>query len=339
MPRRPPEFNDFIGQRKTVDFLRQQLAGGQARGEPFPHTMITGSPGLGKTQLARAIAKAYGTTFHYAMGDISKEDLAKLLTSVNENDSICCDEAHDLGAAQQEMFRRAIDDRLVRIPNPEEKDQEKKSEKSDEKTPAEVDVPVKPCSIILATDQPGKLSKALRSRMGSPVSLWYYPVSELKEIAAKIAKDLDVLLSAQATKLIAEVARGVPRKVVLLLNGLRLHYPDSENIQLSKSRVGRFLRAAGIDKHGLEVLERRYLRYLHKAGSASIDSIALYLGHDKDYLRREIEPRLSHQGLIEIQPRGRQLTPEGKRIMNKQSSKLQSEDNTDAHDQGGATDN
>lgn len=58
MGRPARRFRDFIGQAKIVALLRRELGGSMARGEPMPHALFTGTSGVGKTQLARALARA-----------------------------------------------------------------------------------------------------------------------------------------------------------------------------------------------------------------------------------------------------------------------------------------
>jgi Holliday junction resolvasome RuvABC ATP-dependent DNA helicase subunit len=49
-----PTFRNFVGHKKIVARLRQQVDGAKLRREPFPHMLLTGTSGVGKTMLARA---------------------------------------------------------------------------------------------------------------------------------------------------------------------------------------------------------------------------------------------------------------------------------------------
>ena len=53
---RPQNFNDFAGQRKTMDNLEVFVAAAKNRGGSLDHTLFHGPPGLGKTTLAHIVA-------------------------------------------------------------------------------------------------------------------------------------------------------------------------------------------------------------------------------------------------------------------------------------------
>jgi Holliday junction DNA helicase RuvB len=108
------------------------------------------------------------------------------------------------------------------------------------------------------------------------------------------------------------VSGGLPRRARQLLLNLRLFYPDSEHYQIGQDKVRDFLQAQGIDESGLEPLERRYLLRLAEAGTASLETLALLLGTDVAYLRRQVEAPLVKRGLVQIRVAGRRLTPAGR---------------------------
>jgi Holliday junction DNA helicase RuvB len=146
--------------------------------------------------------------------------------------------------------------------------------------------------------------------MALKVRLGYYEPREMKEIVDRLASDMDILISPQAAGLIAQVSAGLPRRAKHHLENLRRHLPVARSQQLNLEQVRRFLADFNIDEYGLGEREHDYLSYLAEVGSASLESLALYLGLDVVFVRQQIEPVLQRQRLILIGPGGRKLSPD-----------------------------
>lgn len=300
MPRRIPKFRSFVGHKKEVDLLLHQLTGAKMYGEPFPPCLLSGPSGVGKTLLAKCLADEFGTQLTVVNGQICCVELANSLQDLKACDFFFVDEAHNLESKAQEALYQVIDERRVPLGD--------QSRRTGQET-AYANLP--PLTILLATDQPGKLLNALDKRMELQVSLTYYNKHEMRAIVDRLATDVNLLVSPQAANHLAKVSRGLPRKAKHLLQNLRRHFPDAEQRQLGISEMREFLRAFGIDSRGLGKLERKYLRLLRQTKSASLESLASTLGFDSDYVRRQIEPVLKRSGLITISSAGRRLTERG----------------------------
>jgi Holliday junction DNA helicase RuvB len=305
MPRPAPRFRDFIGHEEIVAYLLRQLAGAQARNEPFPPALFIGPSGVGKTLLARALAAEYGTRLVEAMGYEDRGSLTEKLLGLNTGDFLQVDEAHRLRPLEQELFYQAIDSGSV--PNSNRKGAGLDGDGGER-------LNIKPWTLVLATDRPGSLLDALRKRMVIEIALTFYPVAELKEIVEAAATVLDLLISPQAAKRIAEIADGLPRRAVQLLQNVRFFFPDAEKRQIGQKELREFLAAAGYDEGGLASCERRYLALVLTSGGASLESLALGIGIDAEFVRRQIEPVLVRRKLVRITPAGRQLTDQGRKL-------------------------
>ena len=71
------------GRKKGIRLFGQEEVVGQihpflARREPFPHTLILGEPGIGKTHLARWIADQRRETFEEILAPANPEDISKM---------------------------------------------------------------------------------------------------------------------------------------------------------------------------------------------------------------------------------------------------------------------
>jgi Holliday junction resolvasome RuvABC ATP-dependent DNA helicase subunit len=301
MSRPAPRFNEFIGHKQKVDYLRRLIAGATARGEPFPSLLLTGPSGVGKTRLVQAVAAEFGTNVIAAMGYLDRAEIGRKLAAVSTNDFLFIDECHGLAPPVQELLCEALDHGS--IPAPEAK-------RGAQPTEARR-VELKPFTLALATDQPGRLLDALRKRVDEKIALTFYPERELREIVASMAEKLNMLISPQATGTIARASAGLPRRAWQLLGNLRLFHPGSESSQLGVEHVREFLAARGIDERGLGPEECGYLRAVADLGGASLETIAQHLGTDTADVLRQIEPWLVRLGLVKITSAGRNLTPKG----------------------------
>lgn len=304
MPRRSPTFHDFIGQKEAVDRLRKLVAGAQARKMPFPHFLVRGSSGRGKTLLARAVATEFGTGFVEARGQLAREELVARYSKIKTHDFIFIDEAHLLNTQAQDLLLEIIDESTITLPS------QKKADDNKDDGPSHIEIP--PCTIVLATDRPGALCNALLKRMAVEIPIRLYRIDELKEIVEQVAKTLGVLISPQGARQIAQVSDGLPRKVRHHLETLRLFFPDSEDRQLGQQHVREYLDSFGVDENGLDEDHRQYMSYLRDVGAASLESLAEHLGTDPEFVRHQIEPILIQLRLIKIGRGGRQLTSMGK---------------------------
>lgn len=303
MPRKPPRFHGFVGQKKILDHLLRLLEGAKAQGKPLPHCIFKGTSGSGKTTLAYALADEYGTTCIHANGHDNLETLCTKLRKLNACDILLIDEAHNLTPAAQELLYTAIDKREIH-------GWAYQGTQKPGSTPAPC-IEIQPWSLILATDRAGKLRDALKKRIAVTVWLRPYTETEMREIVDRMASDEGLLMKAQGANLISKISDGNPRKARHHIQQLAMFYATGPDEALTLHDIRRYLNSAGIDADGFSPEHRHYLRKLHTFGKASIDSLAITLHEDNDSVKYEIESKLIQNGLIRFGSGGRELTPTG----------------------------
>ena len=306
MARPLPTLHGFVGQRSIVETLQAHVQGATSKSEPLPPTLLTGPTGVGKTELAKAIASETRTNFIelYSPSNPRKWQVIETLRALKPLDVAFIDEIHAFPYECQEILYPAIDSR--RVP---EVDADKHRIEPDKW------VDIAPFTLIAATDQPGTLRKALKSRFVMQFHMDYYNVSELRQIVLNRAADLGILLTPQAATRLAEAARGLPRLACRRLDSYRIWAQDLGQ-EVTRGMIDRYLDSLGISETNLTSTDMRYLKTLRdRGGRASLDTLALQLNLDAVEVKFDLESYLVRRGLIGIERGGRVLTEQGRHIL------------------------
>jgi Holliday junction resolvasome RuvABC ATP-dependent DNA helicase subunit len=228
--------------------------------------------------------------------------ICAMLQALRFGDIFFIDEAHSLCPDAQQVLYVALDQ--YKAPTTHKKGLQR-----------DRFVSVASFTLVLATNEPGRLKKSLRSRL-ERVEFDPYTIPELKAIAQRIAGYEGIELTPQAARRLAEVAQGSPRTVCHRLQTLQYHYPRVT--RLGQEHIDNLLDSEGIDHNGLWPYQRHYLAVLAESrhGSCSLERFAVTLGCDTLYIRQEIEPYLVEQGFVEFQShRGRVITQKGRSMV------------------------
>lgn len=298
---------DMIGQDSVRNQVLMLVESAVARGEMPEHMMFAGPPGVGKTAISKAVARALRAPYLETMGSSVRtvKDVGKLLAKLGPGGVLFIDEAHQLTDKAQELLG------LLMMP-PYKATLPPASQLVGAE---ETELNLSPgWTLIAATTRPGKLTGPLLARFGMVGNFTRYPEEELAEMAEREATRLHFTLSEGADMAIAARSHGTPRETERLVKRVRdyVSVVAGPDVPATAELVSDAIEFNEIDDVGLTELDLRVLNKLASRGGGPVGlkPLATSLGEDPATLEAIVEPKLIHLGLMEHSQRGRKLTME-----------------------------
>ncbi|MBU4345981.1 MAG: Holliday junction branch migration DNA helicase RuvB [Candidatus Omnitrophica bacterium] len=298
---RPSRLSEFVGQRETVENLKICLTATKQRNEPLEHVLLSGPPGLGKTSLALIIAHEMHAKITATSGPAIERagDLIGILTNLEKGDILFIDEIHRLSKVVEEFLYPAMES--FQIDFVIDKGPYAKTIKFN----------LKPFTLVGATTRTGLLAAPLRGRFGIFYNLDFYKTEDLSRIIKHSAKILGMDIDEEAAGEIARRARGTPRIANRLLRRIRDYAQVLKVKKVDIEIAARSLEELGIDKAGLDDLDRKVLKLIlesYSGGPVGIESLAASLNEEVDTIADTVEPYLLKAGYLRRTSRGRLAT-------------------------------
>lgn len=298
---RPQKFSDFPGQTEIKEKLLVFVKAAVGRGEPLDHVLLSGPPGLGKTTLAHLIAHEMKAELRVTSAPAldRKGDLAAILTSLKPNTVLFIDEIHRLSRAVEEYLYSAMEDYYLDIVMGEGLGARS------------MKFQLAPFTLIGATTRAGLLNNPFRDRFGIVERLQFYDKAALFEILKRSATILNVKYEDEAIKEIAKRSRGTPRIANRLLKRVRDYAQVLGNGAIELALTQKALTHLGVDKLGLDGMDRKILELINSkfsGGPVGIETMAAALSEESGTLEEVYEPYLLQEGFLQKTQRGRVIT-------------------------------
>jgi Holliday junction DNA helicase RuvB len=226
-------------------------------------------------------------------------DLVSILTNLKPGDVLFIDEIHRLNRAVEEVLYSAMEDFAVDIVLG--------------KGPAArtMRIGLPRFTMVGATTRLALLTGPLRDRFGAVLRLDFYTREAMEEIVARSAGVLDVPISPEGVRALAERARGTPRVANRLLKRARDFAEVRGEGAITDEIAAGALAMLDVDALGLDDVDRRILRAIvdkFGGGPVGIETLAAAISEETDTIMDVYEPYLIQLGFLQRTPRGRVAT-------------------------------
>ena len=307
---RPLKFDEFIGQKELVDNLKLYIDAANGREEALDHVLLFGPPGLGKTTLANIISRELNVNIKQASGPVIDRagDLAGMLTNIQHRDVFFIDEIHRLNSVVEEYLYSAMEDFKIDI--------------MIDKGPSarSVQLDLDSFTLVGATTRLGNLTSPLRDRFGIVLRVDYYDAEDLFHIVCRSAEILEVDIDDEGAMELAKRSRGTPRVANRILRRARDYAQVKADGRISHDVASMALNKLGVDKFGLDIMDRNILEVLidkFSGGPVGIKSLGVAVGEDPATIEDVYEPFLIKQGFMQRTSRGRVVQESAYKLLNK----------------------
>lgn len=294
----------FIGQAPLKQQIMVYTKSAQIRKAALPHMLLaSGYPGVGKTTVARLVAKTMGVKIIELVPPFNIYTLVEAAEQLGDHDILFIDEIHKLadnGARGSEILLKVLEDKIAYLPDG-------------------VVVPLNDITVIGATTDRDKLPETVVDRFKIKPYFQAYSWGDLTSIAITFAfrHDAEDVVTDEMALAIGAACRGTPRiieEMVLACRDLSLtlrRLPTEEEV----------LAFLEVEPDGLTRVHIHYLTamYQYFARDARDGGVEYIVGEAaiQQILREtqqgigRVERFLVERGLIDRTPRGRRLTELG----------------------------
>jgi Holliday junction DNA helicase RuvB len=298
----PTCFDEYLGQKEVKEKLKVYVKACKLRDEPLDHLLLFGPPGLGKTTLAKVMAKELDVSIKVTSAPVLERsgDLVAILSNLCSKEILFIDEIHRLPKPIEEILYGAMENFCVDVIV---------GQGAGAKS---IRLPLNPFTLIGATTKTALLSGPLQSRFGIVERLDFYENKDLAEIVKQNSDFFKIPIISHSALEIGKRSRGTPRIAKRLLRRVRDFAQVYKHEKIDSKVVALAMKFLNIDEDGLTKLDRQFLIHIIKdfdGGPVGIETLAAMTGEDKETLEDFCEPFLIRQGLIQKSPRGRQIPP------------------------------
>lgn len=306
---RPASFEQMVGQDRLRRLLARIVANCQTNSRPLDHLLLVGQSGTGKTTLAQVTAHELGARVFQVKAPVTHAVLTAAQHTLRDGDVLIVDEIHQqvvgdrrglTQAADPEDFYHVMEDRRL---------------------PTEGGMlPFPTVTIIGCTTDSGLLPEAFLNRFPLSLTLDPYTVAEMAQLALANARQLDVVMTAEAAAMFGLASRRNPRQTnTYVRNAIALGWriiSDSVAREVIVDLNNNTLDGLTPDMKAMLRCLLRSRRENAKGDvvfQASVNTIATALGHSRDTkaVSLFVEPYLIAEGYVLVGHGGRQLTDRG----------------------------
>ena len=297
-------FAGLHGVERTCRQLEAHATWAAQRGEPFPHTLLMGPAGTGKSLLARRVADRVGGDLVVGFGSMlsSPTALPGLLSQLRAGDVLFLDELHAVPRSVLEGLYQAMTDRELPL-----------TLQQDGATTT-IALEIAPFTLVAATTDEACVPPAMASRFVVQERISYYDAQALAAIARDAAAAQGVTLDHDAALAIAAASRGTPREAKRLVTNVLAACVGQQHDQreapsgLDLGATRAALAQLGYEATGLSPDQCRYLDVLQQQrGVIALSRAAVLAGIPAKTIYDEVEPTLVARNLVEVTPHGRRF--------------------------------